>query len=168
MKSLSSRPVRPLLQPVGGASDIAEHGGLGRCEATSERSAAEGEIEIENEIGAAREPRVARRPAAPTKAMIQAHELHHAEYREWCEHCVAGKGVAHHHRKKQGQELDEVESSIDYGFITRDGAIEYERNTAEEEKVGAIPVLVGHDHRSKAIWAVVIDQKGPTPAAVKW
>ena len=149
MKSLSSKPVRPLLQPVGGATDIAEHGGLGRCEATSGGPAAIEEVEIENEVEAAREPRVARRPAAPTKAMIQAHELHHAEYREWCEHCVAGKGVSHHHHKKPGQELDEAEFSVDYGFITREGAIEYERNTAETDKVGALPVLSRSQSRYK-------------------
>ena len=51
-----------------------------------------------NDDDVARNPRVARVPAAPTKAMILAHEVHHADYREWCAHCVAGKGVSHKHR----------------------------------------------------------------------
>ena len=39
----------------------------------------------------ARSPKIARRPMMPTKAMVLAHEVHHADYREWCAHCVAGK-----------------------------------------------------------------------------
>ena len=37
----------------------------------------------EDNVDAARNPRGARRPEAPTKAMVLAYELHHAEYREW-------------------------------------------------------------------------------------
>ena len=36
-----------------------------------------------NDDAMARNPRVARVPAAPTKAMILAQEVHHADYREW-------------------------------------------------------------------------------------
>ena len=43
------------------------------------------------EIDEAINPRIARKPIAPTKAMREAHEVHHADYREWCDHCVAGK-----------------------------------------------------------------------------
>ena len=56
------------------------------------------------EGSAARDPRVARAPAAPTKAMVAAHEVHHADYREWCPHCVAGKGVSHQHRRSSDEE----------------------------------------------------------------
>ena len=35
-------------------------------------------------------------------------------------------------------------------------------------KSGACPVLVGSDHRSKAVWAMVDNEKGPTESAVKW
>ena len=37
-------------------------------------------------------PRVAARPYTPTKAEIEAHEVTHLPYRNWCAHCVAGKG----------------------------------------------------------------------------
>ena len=64
-------------------------------------------MEITDEdVGAARIPRRARRPEAPTKAMIQAHKLHHAEYREWCKHCVAGKGVCHQHKVRDEVGID--------------------------------------------------------------
>ena len=74
------------------ASGIADGEELSQGEATRSREAAEVERdEVEEEEAAAVNPRVARRPTAPTKAMVLAHELHHAEYRDWCEHCVAGK-----------------------------------------------------------------------------
>ncbi len=69
--------------------------GEAELEETSDRARRQGGDVEENDI--ARKPRVARRPAAPTKAMIMAHEVHHAEYREWCDHCVAGNGVSHKH-----------------------------------------------------------------------
>ena len=37
----------------------------------------------------------------------------------------------------------------------------------DEDKVGASPVLIGCDHRSKAIWEMAVDIKGPTQSAVK-
>ena len=53
------------------------------------------EVDAQEENVTARDPRVARRPMKPTKAMIQSHELHHAGYHDWCDHCRAGKGVSH-------------------------------------------------------------------------
>ena len=45
----------------------------------------------------ARRPRIARRPLAPTKEMVEEHNRTHAEYRDWCPHCRAGKSTALHH-----------------------------------------------------------------------
>ena len=41
-----------------------------------------------------RQPRVGRRPMAPTKAEIEEHYPLHLNYRSWCEHCRARKGKA--------------------------------------------------------------------------
>ncbi len=46
----------------------------------------EEEVDEQEEDVAAGDPRVARRPTKPTKAMIQSNELHHADFRDWCEH----------------------------------------------------------------------------------
>ena len=118
--------------------------------------------DIEDDANAARDPRVARRPDVPTKAMVLAHELHHAEYRDWCEHCVAGKGVTHPHRSSE-KNLEIAEFSIDYGFMTSEGA----QLDDGIDRVGASPVLVGYDHRSKGVWAMAVDRKGPTPSSVQ-
>ena len=78
-----------------GVQDIAGQSGQSQA-ATVEGNAVEVEAEVE-EGNTARDPKVARRPIKPTQAMIQAHELHHADYRDWCDHCRAGKGVSHQH-----------------------------------------------------------------------
>ena len=150
------------------ASGVADGKELGQEEATRSDEAAEKEKdEVEEEEAAAVNPRVARRPAAPTKAMVLAHELHHADYRDWCEHCVAGKGVTHQHKQVE-REHDMAEFSIDYGFMTSEGVMDYDRNVEEAERSGATPVLVGYDHQSKGIWAMVVDNKGPTASSVQW
>ena len=71
----------------------------------------------------ARNPRVARRPGAPTKAMIMAHKVHHADYREWCAHCVAGKGVSRKHSTSDKESRsDTAEFCLDYAFYDRRGS----------------------------------------------
>ena len=65
-------------------------------------------------------------------------------------------------------ESDEAELSIDYAFMTKEGQVELEKTMQEQDKVGACPVLVGSDHRSKAVWAMVVNEKKPTESAVKW
>ena len=96
MNSPSDRSIRPLSSTEGGAADIAGQGGIGQEEATEGEKI--NEVDEQEEEVTARDPRVARRPMKPTKAMIQSHELHHADYRDWCDHCRAGKGVSHQHR----------------------------------------------------------------------
>ena len=67
--------------------------------------------------------------------MILAHELHHADYRDWCDHCRAGKGVSHQH-KSSSNDNEDAELSVDYAFMTKEGSVELERNMSEPEKIG--------------------------------
>ena len=94
--SKSKHSVRPLSSIEEGAPGIA---GL---EEPSQPVAASGiaaEVEEEgNEENAARDPKIARRPDRPTKGMFLVHELHHADYRDCCDHCRSGKGVSHQHK----------------------------------------------------------------------
>ena len=39
------------------------------------------------------------KPVAPTRAQREAHEVCHAKYEPWCEHCVKGRGQNDPHRK---------------------------------------------------------------------
>ena len=86
-ESLPARSIRPLYPMGESVPGIAGEAEL--VETGSDQVEGQGGDVEEDDI--ARRPRVARRPAAPTKAMIMAHEVHHADYREWCAHCVAGK-----------------------------------------------------------------------------
>ena len=165
MNSPSDRSIRPLSSTEGGAADIAGQGGIGQEEAAEGEKI--NEVDEQEEEVTARDPRVARRPMKPTKAMIQSHELHHADYRDWCDHCRAGKGVSHQHRSSTNDN-NEAEFSVDYAFMAREGSVEMERDMKEVDKVGATPILVGCDHRSKAVWAMATNMKGPTDSAVKW
>ena len=96
-----------------------------------------------NEDATARNPRVARIPAAPTKAMILAHEVHHADYREWCAHCVAGKGVSHKHMTSDTESRsDTAECCLDYAFMTEEGRVGYLEDIGMEDDSGMSPVIV--------------------------
>ena len=87
---LRSDTIRPISH-IEGEADIAEEGEQCAEEAT------QGNLEVRDEADdtAAVNPKVARKPVVPTKAMIQAHEVHHADYKERGGHGVHGKGVSH-------------------------------------------------------------------------
>ena len=83
-----------------------------------------------------RTARVARQPNAPTKYEIEQHLPLHAEYRDWCPHCVAGKGISHQHRTHSGDEPLGNTVSCDYAFMTK-----------EDESDQMCPVLLAYDHQ---------------------
>ena len=68
--SPSDRSVRPLSSAEGDATDIAGQGGIGQAAAT-EGDMVEAEVDEQEEDVTARDPRAARRPTKPTKAVIQ-------------------------------------------------------------------------------------------------
>ena len=42
-------------------------------------------------------------PILPKKAEVQAHEMTHLPFRNWCRHCVSGRGMERPHRQVQGE-----------------------------------------------------------------
>ena len=106
-----------------------------------------------------RKPQIARRPNAPTKAEIEEHLPLHLEYRSWCPHCVAGKGISNQHRQNLDGHSGELGPtvSLDYCFMTAD---------EEEEDMRAI--LVGYDHQKSGFWALPVERKGAQEEVVKW
>ena len=147
----ATKTVRPLYPLLEGGSSASAEGGQRREDAIV--GAESVELGDEDE---ARHPRIARRPKMPTKAEVDAHMILHAEYRDWCHHCRAGRGVSHQHRRSK-EEVTGREYSIDYAFTT-----------AEDVGEDMCAVLVGYDHDSKGIWALAVDQKGATRPSVKW
>jgi hypothetical protein len=135
-------------------------------ETRSDRVGGQGGDVDEDDI--ARNPRVVRRPAAPTKATIMAHEVHHADYREWCAHCVAGKGVSHKHRMSDKESRsDTAEFCLDSAFMTEDGRVGFLEYIGQEDDAGLSPVLIGHDRTSEALWAMVAEAKGVIDSPLK-
>ena len=102
---------------------------------------------MEEEEAEAMNPKIVRKPVAPTKAMVMAHEVHHADYREWCAHCVAGKGVCHQHRSSDREDRSTAEFSVDYAFMTSDGQMGTPEELGESKMAGASPVAVVLDHQ---------------------
>ena len=103
-----------------------------------------------------------RSPEDPTPAEVEEHEsTGHVQYRTWCKHCVAGRGVGQQHRTRdeEARAQDGIPMiSCDYTFMTVNG----------EEDGRAKPILVIKDSRTTSVAATFVDAKGPTPYAVKY
>ena len=97
---------------------------------------------------------------SPTERQRREHEEeNHAVYREWCETCVATKGLGSQHRKANRKEAAEKEKEgprvfSDYFFM----------NTAAD----AAPMLAVKFSRSKRIAATALQRKGVTEYGTKF
>jgi len=54
----------------------------------------------------------------PAQLEIEEHRLTHSRFRDWCPHCVQGKGVSAA-RKKRKEEETQVPVSMDYMGLTK-------------------------------------------------
>ena len=101
---------------------------------------------------------VAGTPQAPTKPEVDAHYPLHAEYRDWCPHCVAGKAMSTQHLHGKGED-EPVGTTVcvDYLFMI-----------SEEEDEGMDVVLRMYDANKKGLWTMSVEKKGATPSSVKW
>lgn len=85
----------------------------------------------------AREPRVAARPHASTKAEMAAHFPFHLHYRSWCPYCVQARATSAHH-KIEGRPREGATWSMDYCFLGENG----EDDDDGERKMS---ILIAHD-----------------------
>ena len=88
-------------------------------------------------------------PKLPTKAEIAEHQLTHLPYRNWCPHCVKGRGKERDHRKHEVDEPGLPEYHVDYCFP----------GNAEGEKLTVLAIVERHTKMRKA---VVVPAKGST------
>ena len=72
---------------------------------------------IEEETEESKRPRIAKRHQMPTEAEYDSHMTLHADYRDWCPDCFAGRGISHQHRASMNARIGR-EFSLDYAFIT--------------------------------------------------
>ena len=153
---------------------VDSHGQVGEVEAetdggAADRGDAEGQLEQPEEDGQevadaeddeARRPRIVRRPLAPTKAMVEEHNRTHAEYRDWCPDCRAGKSTGLHHRR-----VDDPE-----GKLAATISVDYAFRIPEEKEEDIVPVLVVYDNKKNNIWTIEVPEKGvpEDDVAVDW
>ena len=85
----------------------------------------------------------------PSRKEREEHEVTHCSYRNWCEHCVKGRGREDgHHRKTSVHERPEIPTiAMDYCFMGK-----------EDKK--PLTILVIKDNDSKAMKAFSTSQKG--------
>ena len=140
--------------------------------------ATEGEVMGEQDgEGASREGEEAREvraptiPMTPSKAEVLQHRLKHHPYRDWCPHCVRGKGREDRHTRSTQKEeyLGVPKMASDYFYIGQRRPLgRQERQEAEQEaeRDGQTPVIVIRDIKSKAIFAHACPCKGVHKAVV--
>ena len=93
-------------------------------------------------------------PTNPTRAEVHK-STGHVQYRTWCRHCVAGRGLGQQHRSRDEESKRDDGLPIiasDYTFMTTDG----------KEDGRAKPILVIKDSRTLSVAATFVDAKGPT------
>ncbi len=94
-------------------------------------------------------------PGTPTKEEIAKHNIAHIPFRSWCPHCVRGRGRARPHpAHSPGGERDIPTVATDYCFIGL--------GTDDKE----CPVMVSVDSATGAVFANVVNRKGPDEGAV--
>ena len=118
----------------------------------------EGELGGEGQEGQQVKMRVIGKP--PSQKEQDEHSVTHIPYRNWCRHCVSGRGQSDHHRKQLARHEQEVPVvSIDYAFLA-DKAVDREGEHLQ-------PVIVIKDRKSGTIKAHMVEEKGLNSYAVK-
>ena len=87
--------------------------------------------EIEEDVEPLKE---ARSPKLPSAAEVEAHDLVHIPYRDWCKWCNMGRGRGIQHRHTCGSAVPVV--GIDYFFITSEGVKKRKELDFEETESG--------------------------------
>ena len=109
----------------------------------------EEEVELEppeEEQFGARKPRAVLDPKLPSQREIDEHSLTHLPYRNWCSHCVFGKGRAAPHFKRASREDSLPEVHFDYCFMSTAGQ-------------PLITILVAKERETKMCMATMVPMK---------
>ena len=90
-------------------------------------------------------------PKLPSSEEVREHNLTHMPYRNWCPHCVRGRGKEMDHKKKEkgDSEMEIPEYHLDYCF-------------PGDEEGEKLTILVAVEKSTKMKKAVVVPSKGST------
>ena len=154
-----NEPVRPaeLYQ-----SETAEENEMGREEETELNGVEEEQVgmsdeDIESEI-AAPDWRVRAGPRSkPTQREREEHDATHVPFRDWCAHCMMGRGRTHHHVMKQRSEDESRRPVIamDYFFMRVESS-----PSAQEISEEPITCIVVKEDKYQNIMSSVALKKG--------
>ena len=145
---------------------VGERGDAVDAEGSEERGLAVMPVEEGEESTKAK---ALRQPYQPTPEEIAEHELTHIPFRDWCVHCMKGRGQSNQHRCQKGNKDIEDEKkvgalttfSMDYMFFTVDNEVitKEEAEKFAKEKI-SFPVIVGKDRQTGAMIAHKVEAKG--------
>ena len=105
------------------------------------------ETQIEDEEFGNRTVKKVLDPKEPTKEEREEHEKTHLPFRNWCRHCVRGRGVQMFH-KLGSQETCMNEIHMDYGFLGK-----------EDDSLKKMPMTVVKERTSKMLMGAVVPTK---------
>ena len=86
-------------------------------------------------------------PRLPSPREVEEHNLTHLPYRNWCPHCVRGRGKDLDHRKSLDEDRHIREFSFDYCF-------------PGDDKGSKLTILVGRERVTGMTMASVVPVKG--------
>jgi hypothetical protein len=132
----------------------------------------EEEIEIQDEEAEQdTEPlRIARDPKLPSVDDVESHRCSHIPFRDWCRHCVLGRGRGDPHLRTAGSSVPIV--GLDYFFIEKDKVktrkeLDYAEDAAGEAELEAarasgtlVKCIVVRCASSKNVFGHVVPRKG--------
>ena len=116
-----------------------------------------------------RAPVSRRGPAAPSKQEMEEHMATQIPFRDWCFHCMAGRGRNDPHRSGRDDRKEDQAPTVamDYGFLKskskdEEGAEEAPAEGSAEVVGGKCgPMLVIKDAKEDNMFATVVPAKGP-------
>ena len=98
-------------------------------------------------------PKVPNAPNTPSAEEVYLHNLTHATYAPWCEHCVLGQGRDKPHTRSKEEPADK-RIKMDYVFFSRDGS------EAPEGHSRLATALTAVDETTQACLCVYMTHKG--------
>ena len=121
------------------------------------------EAEPEQAYGDVRKMKKLLDPCLPTRAEREEHELTHLPFRNWCGHCVKGRGVEMAHNRSGPQEEGTLpEIHVDFCFPCGIGRIPTTIHEKACEAVGNMTVMAIRERHTRMALFAVVPRKGST------
>ena len=106
-----------------------------------------------------------RNPARPSEREVAEHNISHFPFRDWCPHCIRGRGLNQQHRqgKKCAENRDIPVIGMDYGFLVKKkGEYGHEEDVEGQKNDGRKiePMLVMKDSKYGGMKSFLVPSKG--------